>query len=328
MVLLICLLVLGALALGISFYAYRNCFYSPADRQQDPYALMHGSQYEAVKDTIYACTRVMDETPCEVVSTQSFDGLKLQARLYRVRENAPFQIIFHGYKSVALRDCAGGFAMSLQLGFNVLAVDQRAHSASEGHTITFGIKERYDCLSWIRYVNDRFGGNTPVILSGISMGAATVLMASELELPNNVAAILADCPYNAPAAIIRKVCADRKYPVNATMPFVRLGARLFGKFDLAECSASDAVKRAKVPILLFHGEDDRFVPCNMSKVIYENCASPAFLYTFPDAGHGLCYMINRQRYEAATVQFLWRIRELRPFMEKNPFVKKRLTVSL
>lgn len=328
LIFLFILLALALFALLFSYYAYRSCFHSPRDREQDPYALMHGSQYALLKDTIHSCTRVMDEAPCETVCIRSFDGLQLWGRLYRVRGNAPFQIIFHGYKSVAVRDCAGGFAMSLQLGFNVLAVDQRAHSASQGNTITFGIKERRDCLEWIRFINQQFGSDTPIVLSGISMGAATVLMASELELPRNVAAIIADCPYSAPAAIIRKVCADRGYPVDLTMPFVRLGARLFGHFDLAECCASDAVKKAKVPILLLHGEDDRFVPWEMSRKIYESCASPASLYTFPDAGHGLCYMVNRRRYEAATVQFLWKIHLLHPYMEDNPFVEERLSVSL
>lgn len=324
MIILFVLLAIAVLVLSISYYAYRNCFYSPADRQQDPYALMPGSQYEVLKDTIWACTRVMDETPYEGVCITSFDGLKLRGRLYIINPGAPFQILFHGYKSVAVRDCAGGFAMSGQLGFNVLAVDQRAHSTSEGNTISFGINERFDCLSWVAYISSRFGEETPIILSGISMGAATVLMASELDLPGNVVGIIADCPYNAPAAIIRKVCADRKYPVKATMPFVRLGAKLYGHFDIADSCSMDAVKNANVPILLFHGEDDRFVPCEMSKMIAENCASAVTLCTFPDAGHGLSYMVNRKRYESETVRFLWSIPALRPFMDGNAFVRRRL----
>lgn len=315
-------------ALGFTVYAYRTCFYSPADRVQDPYAPMHGRQYEAVIDTILACTRVMDEAPYESVCVQSFDGLTLRGRLYRVKENAPVQILFHGYKSMAIRDCAGGFALSLQLGFNVLAVDQRAHGTSDGNAISFGINERRDCRTWAEYVSRRFGEDTPILLSGVSMGAATVLMASDMPLPKSLAGIIADCPYYAPEAIIRKVCADRHFPVAVTMPFIRLGARIFGHFNLDETSSLEAVKKAGVPILLFHGEDDRFVPWDMSKRIAAACASPVSFYSFPGAGHGLAYVVNRSRYEAATVQFLWKIPALRPFLDGNTFVDKRLTVSL
>ena len=190
-------------------YCFRECFFSSKNRDQDPYAVLEGPQYAAVADRIRACTARMDEVEYEWVSTVSHDGLPLWGRYYHVRDNAPVKLIFHGYRSPALRDSAGGWFLARKLGFNVLAVDQRAHARSGGTVITFGILERQDCLSWVRYINGRFGSETPVILCGLSMGAATVLMASGLKLPNNVAAIMADSPYSAPADIIRKVCRDR-----------------------------------------------------------------------------------------------------------------------
>ena len=50
-------------------------------------------------------------------------------------------------------------------------IDQRAHGLSEGKTITFGIKERLDCLCWVEYLVERFGKETQILLTGISMGA-------------------------------------------------------------------------------------------------------------------------------------------------------------
>lgn len=312
------------LALLFSLYCYYSCFYSPSDRPEDPYSLLQGSQYRAAAEVIHACTKVMDETPCQWVEIRSYDGLTLRGRYYQVREGAPLQILFHGYKSLSLRDCTGGFALSLQLGFNVLAVDQRAHASSQGHTISFGICERRDCLAWAEYAAERFGAQMPIILSGLSMGAATVLMASELPLPESVAGIIADSPYSTPAAIIRKVCHDRRIPEKLAYPFIRLGARLFGHFDLESSSALQAVGHAKVPILLLHGEDDRFVPCEMSEKILASCASPAWLCTFPGAGHGLCYIADRVRYEQAIVRFLWEIPALQPYLQENAFVQERL----
>ena len=190
------------------------------------------------------------------------------------------------------------------MGQNTLVVDQRSHGKSEGHTITFGIKERFDCLSWIQYANERFGAQIPICLAGVSMGAATVLMASDLELPDNVKCIIADCPFSSPEAIILKVCKeDMKIPPVLAKPFIRFGAAVYGHFRLTECSALESVRHAKVPILLIHGEDDRFVPCDMSREIFNVCSSHKRIETFPDAAHGISYILNPEKYGQITKEF-------------------------
>lgn len=306
-----------ALAVGwICVYTFLQCFYSPKDRNIDPYKLIEGEQYEELAEVITDCTRVMDKAPCQWVSITSRDGLTLHGRYYHTRDRAPTAIAFHGYKSSALRDGCGGFALSRKHGFNILVPDQRAHAKSEGNVITFGIKERWDCLSWIEYVNQRFGSDLPILLSGLSMGAATVLMAADLPLPKNVVGIMADCPYSSPAEIIRKVCADRGFPEKAVFPFIRLSARLLGGFPLMETSAFQAVQHANVPVLLIHGDDDRFVPCDMSREIAAHCASPVQLEIFPGAGHGLSYMTDPERYEAVALTFFKSLPELAPYLEE------------
>ena len=90
-----------------------------------------------------------------------------------------------------------------------------------------------------------------------------------------------------------------------------------GHFRLNAATATQAVRHAKVPILLIHGEDDRFVPCEMSRNIYKNCASPAQLHTFPGAGHGLSYMTDPLRYEAVVTEFLANIPALQAHLHKN-----------
>lgn len=306
--------VLAVLALLLCLYCFRRCFYSSNKTDQDPYNLLKGEQFLAVKEQIHASTRRMEEVPYEAVTITSFDGLTLFGRYYHLRDGAPVKIIFHGYRSFPLRDSAGGFYLARKLGMNVLAVDQRAHGSSGGHVITFGINERRDCLSWVEYVNGRFGADVPIILSGLSMGAATVIMATSLPLPENVVCVLADCPYASPREIIRKVCADEHFPVAASYPFIRLGARIFGKFDLEGSSAVRAAGTSQIPILLLHGEDDRFVPCEMSKAICAASNGRARLETFPGAGHGLSYMVAPQQYEAAVYGFLKEIPALQPYI--------------
>ena len=295
----------------ISLYTYRVVFYSPTSNRPSLDIPLEGAQYEAVADHLDRMLHIMAKIPFEPVYVMSDDNLRLFGRYYHVKDNSPVEILFHGYRSHPFRDCSGGHALSRKMGFNALVVDQRAHGQSEGTTISFGISERKDCLSWVKYVNDRFGTNIPIILSGLSMGAATVLMASELEMPDNVVCVIADSPYTAPVDIIEKVCKDRHYPVRLCMPFIYLGAKLYGKFCLSDSSAEEAVSKSKLPILILHGEDDRFVPCQMSQRIASADPVRIRLQTFPKAGHGLSYIVDPIRYENDVTEFLEKFPKIR-----------------
>ena len=49
-------------------------------------------------------------------------------------------------------------------------------------------------------------------------------------------------------------------------------------------------------MIFFHGEADAFVPCEMSREMYGMCVSEKMLVTVPDAGHGLCYPVDKEKY--------------------------------
>ena len=89
-------------------------------------------------------------------------------------------------------------------------------------------------------------------------------------------------------------------------PFAKLGARIYGGFDLEETSAKQAVQKAKVPILIIHGEADRLVPCEMSDIVSQN-PEKITRVTFPNANHGLSYLEDTARYKQIVVEFLNRI---------------------
>ena len=195
-----------------------------------------------------------------------------------------------------MTDFSGGAELSLELGHNLLLVDQRGHGKSQGKTITFGIQERHDCHTWINWGLSQLGQDTEILLYGISMGASTVLMASGLALPAQVKGIVADCPYNAPLAIICAVSDGMRIPSRLVKPFLILGARLYGGFRLRETDAARAVASSTIPILIIHGEADTFVPCSMSRENFEACTGRKKLITIPGAGHGLSYAVQPQYY--------------------------------
>ena len=281
-----------------------EAFEGNRERQWDPEYIPEGEQFDRYREEMLKNIRRTKAVEYERVTTTSYDGLELSAKYYQGDFRAPLMIFFHGYRSTPERDASGGLHFCRERGWHVLLVEQRAHGESEGKTITFGVKERYDCLAWVEAMNRRLSEDTPVFLWGISMGAATVLMAAGLDLPANVRGIAADCGYSAPADILKATCRRRKLPVEPTWQLLRLGARLFGHFNVEETSAVEAVKKAKVPILLIHGEGDRTVPCEMVHTLAAACASPVTVVTVPEAEHGISWYVDMETYHRTLDTFI------------------------
>ncbi|MBQ8427989.1 MAG: alpha/beta hydrolase [Clostridia bacterium] len=310
----IIIIVVAAALLVFTYITYRIAFYSPKNRKENIYDFPEGSDFASAKQVMTKWIDEVKDRPCEEVEITSFDGLKLRGRYYHIQDGAPIHIQFHGYRGTAFRDFSGGNRMAREMGHNNLLIDQRAHGKSEGRTISFGINERRDCLAWAKYAADRFGENTELYLSGVSMGATTVLMAAGLDLPKNVKGIIADCPFSSPEKIIKKTIKEMGFSLKFAFPFVALGARIFGKFNVREATAQEAVKKARVPILLLHGETDTVVPYEMSREVYESSPEKITFSTFPEAGHAMSYVVDPVRYEKAVKEF---------FAKTSKFVTKK-----
>ena len=221
----------------VSYICFRMAFYAP-DRKPtlpDTYPVPEGPVYAPYREQMIAWIKSLRAMPHEAVSIRSFDGLTLRGNYYEYAPGAPIELMMHGYRSNPEHDLCGGVQRCFQLKRNVLLVDQRACGTSDGNVITFGILEHRDCLCWTQFLIDRFGSDVQIILTGISMGAATVMMAAGTDLPPQVKGIIADCGYTSAKDIIQKVIRDMKLPPKLAYPFVKLGARIFGGFDL-ECS--------------------------------------------------------------------------------------------
>ena len=248
----------------------------------------------------------------ERVETVSDDGLTLVGDLYYAAEPSDHYLIcMHGFHSTQ-HDFVCAVDFFLSLGYNVLLAAQRTHGDSEGKWITFGVKERFDCRSWCHYLINRFGDGIGIVLDGISMGASTVLMATELDLPKNVKAVMADCGYTSPWEIVCDVAKRSmhipKYPF---MPLFRLITKLTAGFDLKEVSAVSAMeKNEKYPVLFIHGLADDFVPHDMSVRSYEACRAPKKLVSIPDAGHGLSFLVDEAACRESCTAFLLKAKDL------------------
>jgi len=292
------LIVLSCIVLFISYILFRIIFYVPPETNTngDEIPLPKGAIYEVFWDDMRRWTLEVRNTPHENVSITSFDGLKLTGKFYEYVPDAPIELMFHGYRGSAERDLSGGVQRCFRLGHSALIVDQRCAGGSEGSVITFGIFEHRDCLAWIDFVVQHFGPDVRIILTGISMGASTVLMAAGRPLPENVIGVLADCGFTSAKDIIQSVARQMRLPASLLYPFAKFGAKLFGHFDLEAYSPVQALADCTVPVIFFHGEADDYVPSYMSRINYEACSSRKKLVLIPGAGHGLSYPVAPERY--------------------------------
>ena len=301
---LICLIPAALLLLLLAAaVCYFMIFHSFRTKEKEEYPIPKGEIYEVYREDMVRWIKEARARPQKEVSIRSFDGLTLRGIYYECEKGAPIEILFHGYRGTGERDLSGGVARCFALKHNALIVDHRASGKSDGHVITFGVYESRDCLKWVDFVLREIDPKAKIILTGISMGAATVMVAASQKLPDNVIGVLADCGYTSPRAIIKKVMRDLKLPADLLYPIARLGARLFGGFDPDAASPIESMKRSRLPVIFLHGDTDDFVPHAMSVENYEACIKEKRLVTIKNAGHGLAFPVDQELYLTALHEF-------------------------
>ena len=189
------------------------------------------------------------------------------------------------------------------IGYNVLLIDQRGFGLSEGNLTTMGFKEQYDILGWIDYIISNNANK--IILFGVSMGAATVMLAAGHKLPNNVKCIIEDCGYTS-------VYDEFKYNLRRmfglpSFPFLNIVdkiTKLNGWSLINDVSCIKAVRKSNLPILFIHGSSDNFVPFYMHDELYEAAACEKDKLVIYGAGHAEAHLMDNKQYWTKIEMFI------------------------
>ena len=281
---------------------YRNIFYSPLKGQLDDFNLLSSKNFQGYEDNIKQLITELMQRPYEDIYVNSFDKLKLHARLFENKENNKVAILCHGYRGTAYRDFCGGAKEAIEMGYNVILIDQRAHGSSQGHSITFGIKEVQDLISWVTYARERFGQNIELVLIGISMGGATVLMAAD-KVGKNVK-IIADSPYSSPKIMLKETIKAIHLPVSIFYALVSFVGHVFAHVNLNKLSAYDSIKNTNNKVLIIHGNKDSVVNYKISQQLFETFPDKIQYELFDGADHGVSYLADMERYKKIIKDFL------------------------
>jgi fermentation-respiration switch protein FrsA (DUF1100 family) len=296
------IIVLVLVLIAASFYLYKlSILRSKKDfLKVDPNLIKTSHPWETSTDWLHA-------QPMETIQIQSDDGLQLTGYYVpAMSDSNKVVVLAHGYSGQG-RDMSNFAKLYQGLGYHVLMPDDRGHGQSEGHYIGFGWHDRKDYLKWIDYLITRQGDEAQIILHGISMGGATVLMASGEPLPEQVKCIVSDCAYTSVKDILTyQLKTMYKLPAFPLIPLTSLVCRMKAGYFFGEASALSQVSRSKLPILFIHGDEDKFVPYDMVHQLYEAAGNEKELLCVPNAQHGNAYFADKEGYGSTLTSFVGR----------------------
>lgn len=281
----------------------------PQKARESMDALKGNEALAAVIESNREAVERLENSGAQTVEIVSFDGTPLTGHFLPCKNAKRVLVAMHGWRSCWSNDFAAIADFWRESGCSVLYAEQRGQNNSGGDYMGFGLLERYDCLEWVKWVNENAneqesGTLLPVYLCGISMGATSVLLAQGVELPENVCGVMADCGFTSPNEIWRKV-VEKNFRLSYKVREAAADKICKQKISMGAKDAStvEVLKSATRPTLFIHGSDDHFVPVEMTYENYKACAAPKRLLIVPGAEHGLSYMVDKEEYERASLEF-------------------------
>jgi len=192
-----------------------------------------------------------------------------------------------------------------QLGYDGLLFDFRHQGTSGGELTTLGYKERFDVIAAVRYALSQQPAARPVILWGVSMGAAAALLAAA-ESPD-VAAVISDSSFLSLSDTVK-----HHWKLFFHLPSFPIANEVIyllawrGGFRPSDFDLVNAVTRiGDRPILFVALENDRRMPPSIARDLYLHALCPhKALIVLPGQRHGEGFNLDREKYEAALKQFL------------------------
>lgn len=288
--------------IAIGFIAFQIAIVRPKQKKPPKNKKLQERELTREKNNAYLYSLKPED-----VAIKSTDGLALKGWLLPAKNNKKrFVICVHGYK------CNGPDEFSHMLPFyhdeldyNFLLPDDRAHGRSEGKFIGFGALDHKDILQWVDYLVERFGDEIEIILHGISMGAATVMLANSANPPEQVKLIAEDCGYTSAYEEINNTIKDViHFKFTALVALISLICKVRAGYSFKDADCLGRLPLAKNPILFIHGGADTFVPTHMGIRLHEACTVPKDLLIIEGAAHAYSYYDAPKEYQQKVKDFI------------------------
>jgi alpha-beta hydrolase superfamily lysophospholipase len=191
------------------------------------------------------------------------------------------------------------------LGYNGVLFDLRHQGMSGGGITTLGYQERLDVLGAVRYAVEHEQAARPVVVWGVSMGAAAGLLAAA-ESPD-ISAVISDSSFDSMLSTMRHhLRLFLRLPGFPIADEVGYWVASRGHFRASDFDMVKAVDRiGNRPILFVAVEGDRRMPPSVAETLYNHARSPQKkMIVLPGRRHGEGFNQAREPYEKAVTDFL------------------------
>lgn len=168
-----------------------------------------------------------------------------------------------------------------------------------------GQTEWRDLEAAVRYVLRR--GGDEIVLDGYSMGGALITQFMERSrLANRIEGLILDAPALDWKAILEFNATRMGFPSFAALP-VEWAIEARTDVDWDSLDALQHPGDFQLPILLFHGDDDKVVPIETSEEFAEMLPQWVTYYAVPKAGHTQSWNVAPELYDRRLRRFLMQI---------------------
>lgn len=229
-----------------------------------------------------SATTSFPSVPYETVLLHTAGGLRLEGWWIPAKAAKGTVILFHGYNGNkgSLFPEADRFR---SLGYHTFLLDFRAHGNSEGYTCSVGYKEAEDVkLAW-DYVKEK--SNQPIILWGVSMGAAAILKAVP-EYGLTPKQLILQCPFATLTDAVKSRMRSVHLPAFPFSQILTFWGGVEQGFWGAGFKPESYARQIHMPVLYFYGKQDiRVMPQETQEVFSHLGTRQKKLYIFPNAGH-------------------------------------------
>jgi len=218
--------------------------------------------------------------------------------------NKKIVILSHGWHGEPIHDSwyYGEFYFKHH-DFDILMISHIGNSLSDGKYIGFSYLDGKNIKLWVDYINKTFNNEYQIFLHGVSMGASSILCATNYQL-DNVLGIIVDCGFTSGYDEISYI-SKYKYHVPAfyTIPYIRHLVKRYAKYDiLTPCIKED--NNSLIPALFIHGTADNFVPTYMSEENYQRYKGKKELLLIKNARHAWSLRTEQIKYESKVISFI------------------------
>lgn len=198
-----------------------------------------------------------------------------------------------------------------QLNYNVVFPDLQYHGYSEGNHAQMGWFDRFDVEKWAEVGHNVFNDDF-VVLHGVSMGGATVMMASGDDLAPYIRAIIEDCGYS---SVVTQFYGNLRDSFPYVSPDVLQSASLVTRHKYGwgfwEASSVKQIEKSTVPMLFIHGDKDDFVPIkHMWKNYNAKTVGYKEYWIAKGAVHANSYAKYPEEYTQRVNNFLKKVKEM------------------